>query len=226
MGRRGVSSGRGVASLKVLFHVKHDPPDSKDLARWAADLGVALPAGAEERLEAFEAMLGDRGIALGLVARSDAHRLRERHIVDCLRAVAVIGEGDELAYDIGSGAGLPGVVLAVARPSLRVRLVEPRRKRAAFLEWVTEGLALENAAVVAGRIEEQREQADLCFARAFAPLPEAWEVARPLLRPGGRLVHFSGVGSDAVVDPSGAGRVEVLTTPLLASAGPLTIMTR
>jgi 16S rRNA (guanine527-N7)-methyltransferase len=206
--------------------VKHDPRDPGSLAVWASDLGVALPAGAVERLEAFEAMLGDRGIALGLVARSDADRLRERHIVDCLRAVAVVGKGDELAYDVGSGAGLPGVVVAVARPSLRVRLVEPRRKRAAFLEWVTEGLFLENATVIAGRIEDQRDEADVCFARAFAPLPVAWDAARPLLRSGGRLVHFSGAASDAVVEPSRASRLEVLTTPLLASAGPLTIMTR
>jgi 16S rRNA (guanine527-N7)-methyltransferase len=192
---------------------------------WAADLGVALPTGADARLEAFESVLLGRAVALGLVAASDSDRLRERHIADCLRAAAVVEDGDESAYDIGSGAGLPGVVVAIACPALRVRLVEPRRTRAAFLEWVAERLVLGNATVVQGRIQDQREEADLCFARAFAALPEAWQAARPLLRPGGRLVHFSGARSDAAT-PMDAERVEVLHTPLLASSGPLTIMTR
>jgi 16S rRNA G527 N7-methylase RsmG len=96
----------------------------------------------------------------------------------------------------------------------------------AFLEWVSEELSLPNAIVVPGRIEDQRDEADLCFARAFAPLPAAWVAARPHLRPGGRLIHFSGAGSGAVTAPADASRVEVLTAPLLASSGPLTIMTR
>jgi 16S rRNA (guanine527-N7)-methyltransferase len=206
--------------------VKHRPGDEESLGAVAAGLGLDLPEGAEARLEAFETMLHERGIALGLVARSDADRLRARHILDCLRAVAAVGDSDELAYDVGSGAGLPGVVVAVARPTLRVRLVEPRRKRTAFLEWVTEALALESVTVVPGRIEDQHDEADLCFARAFAPLPEAWRATRPLLRPGGRLVHFSGAASQDVVPPADAAHVEVLTTPLLASSGPLTIMSR
>lgn len=206
--------------------MKHHPRDEKPLGVAAAGLGLDLPAGAEARLDAFETMLRERGIALGLVARSDANRLRERHILDCLRAVAAVGDSDELAYDVGSGAGLPGVVVAVARPTLRVRLVEPRRKRTAFLEWVTEALSLESVTVVPERIEDQREEADLCFARAFAPLPEAWRVTRPLLRPGGRLVHFTGAASESVAPPADAARIEVLTMPLLASSGPLTIMTR
>lgn len=196
------------------------------MGAWAGDLGLNLPAGAEVRLEAFEAILRERGVSLGLVARSDADRLRERHILDCLRAVAVVRDSDELAYDVGSGAGLPGVVVAIARPGMRVRLVEPRRKRVAFLEWVTESLSLEGATVVPGRIEDQQDEADLCFARAFAPLPEAWRATRPLLRPGGRLVHFSGVASQGVAPPTDAAQVDVLSTPLLASSGPLTIMTR
>jgi 16S rRNA (guanine527-N7)-methyltransferase len=177
-------------------------------------------------MEVFEATLRDRGIERGLVARSDADRLRERHLLDCLRAVVVIEDDDESAYDVGSGAGLPGIVIALARPGLRVRLVEPRSTRVAFLEWVTESLSLDNATVVRGRIEDQLEEVDLCFARAFAPLPAAWEAARRLLRPGGRLVHFSGATSEAPAPVTGSASVRVLATPLLASSGPLTIMTR
>ncbi len=78
------------------------------------------------------------------------------------------------------------------------------------------------------RIEDVEQTADLCFARAFAPLPRTWEVARPRLRPAGRLVFFAGAGSaGAEIDPlPGASAVRVLDPPLLESSGPLIIMTR
>jgi 16S rRNA (guanine527-N7)-methyltransferase len=205
--------------------VKHDDA-GPGISDAASAVGIPLPPGAGRRLEEFEALLVERGIRQGLVARSDAPRIRERHILDCLRAVAAVEESDVLSYDIGSGAGLPGVVVAIARPFLAVHLVEPRRSRVAFLELVVDTLGVRNAVVASGRVEDQRGQADLCFARAFAPLPQAWSVSRPLLRPGGRLVYFMGGGSETPAVLEGASRVDVLRTPLLACSGPLTIMTR
>lgn len=199
---------------------------SGGLADAAGALGIALPHGADVRLERYEAMLVERGVPMGLVARSDAGRIRERHVLDCLRSIGAVMETDSLAYDVGSGAGLPGIVVAIARPSLVVRLVEPRRSRVAFLEWVADTLALGNAEVIQGRIEDQDDEADLCLARAFAPLPDAWRSCRRLLRPGGRLVYFAGKDSQSPALLEGATGVEVLRAPLLACSGPLTIMTR
>ena len=133
---------------------------------------------------------------------------------------------DDVACDLGSGAGLPGIVVAVAEPWVRVLLVESRAKRAAFLEFAVQELGLSNAVVVVGRAEVLRREVDACFARAFAPLPLAWSVARGVLRPGGRLIYFAGAELADPAVPDGAALEAVVRTPVLESAGPLVIMTR
>jgi 16S rRNA (guanine527-N7)-methyltransferase len=117
-------------------------------------------------------------------------------------------------------------VVAIARPSLHVVLVEPRRARVAFLELAVEDLQLSNVSVLASRIEDVEDQFDVCFSRAFAPLPEAWRAAAPRLRAGGRLFYFAGAGATPPETPPDASAVEVLESPLLESSGPLFIMTR
>ncbi|MGH9391872.1 MAG: 16S rRNA (guanine(527)-N(7))-methyltransferase RsmG, partial [Vicinamibacteria bacterium] len=209
----------------LSFHVKHALSDPELLLEQAGQLGVQLGAGEAKRILQFERLLMERAIPAGLVSRSDATRLRERHILDCLRATPSLDRARE-CYDLGSGAGLPGVLLAIALPSVRVRLVEARSRRAAFLEQAVQALGLENAVVVAGRIEDLREPADACLARAFSPLAEAWEAARPLLRPMGRLVYFAGKAPAPSEIPADAVLERLLTTPVLESAGPLVIMTR
>ena len=191
----------------------------------AAELGVALDASRAATLIRYEDLLARRAVPLGAVARSDATRIRERHILDCLRAAPVVHEVD-VACDLGSGAGLPGIVVAVAEPAVQVLLVESRAKRAAFLEFAVLELGLSNVDVVVGRAEEVRREVDACFARAFAPLPLAWSVARGILRPGGRLVYFAGAELRDPVVPEGAALEAVVRTAVLESAGPLVIMTR
>jgi 16S rRNA (guanine527-N7)-methyltransferase len=137
-------------------------------------------------------LLRTRGVELGLIAEGDRGRIRERHIEDSLRALACVGADDHLVVDMGSGAGLPGVPLAIALPSVAFVLVEARRRRGAFLEMVAAELPLRNVTVEVGRAEDLGIQADLCVARAFAPLPASWRIAGPLLRPGGRLLYFAG----------------------------------
>jgi 16S rRNA (guanine527-N7)-methyltransferase len=203
-----------------MFHVKHDGMTSA-----AAALGLELPEGAAQRLVAFEELLAAPGADLGLIARSDLPRLRERHIVDCLRAALVVRPEDRSAVDLGSGGGLPGMVVAIACPHLTVTLAERRRNRAAFLELAVLELGLRNARVAVGPVEALAARSDLCFARAFADARRSWEAARRILAPGGRLVYFAGAeagGSDA---PDGA-RAEILPPPPFASGGPLVIMTR
>ena len=191
----------------------------------AAELGVTLDTSQAATLLRYEDLLAGRAVPLGAVARSDATRIRARHILDCLRAAPLVHEED-LACDLGSGAGLPGIVVAVAEPLVRVLLVESRAKRAAFLEFAVQELRLSNAQVVVGRAEELRRGVDACFARAFAPLPLAWSVARGILRPGGRLIYFAGAELGEPVVPDGAALEAVVRTAVLESAGPLVIMTR
>jgi 16S rRNA (guanine527-N7)-methyltransferase len=192
----------------------------------AARLEVPLREEQVRLLLTFEVLLRERAVPLGLVAGGDAPKLLERHIVDSLRAAAVVEGGDHEAIDLGSGAGLPGVVLAVARPTLRVGLMEPRRRRAAFLELAVERLGLTNAHVIPSRAEDTRAEVDLCLARALAPVGSSWALARPLLRSGGRLVYFAGPSGAPPVAPPGATSMQVPVEKLVDSPGPLVIITR
>jgi 16S rRNA (guanine527-N7)-methyltransferase len=199
--------------------------DTEALRAQARSLGVVLDPSQASRMTRFEELLADRAIPLGAVSPSDAPRIRERHILDSLRAAPVV-EGADLAADLGSGAGLPGVVVAIALPRVRMLLVERRPRRAAFLELAVEELEVSNATVFAGRVAEMPGPVDVALARAFAPMDEAWAQARGILRPGGRLVYFAGGETTVLVAPEGSAILEVLRTPVLESAGALVIMTR
>lgn len=218
--------------LRVPFHVKHTSDtgateDAPALVDSAAGLGIDLDRNQVEALTSFELLLLDRAIPLGLVARGDRITVRTRHILDSLRAVLALETSDIDALDLGSGAGLPGIVVAIARPSLRVGLVEARRRKASFLELAVERLGLPNVAVLAQTANRLDGMVDVCFARALAPLSEAWDLARYLLRPGGRLVYFGGQGfREPDQLPPDARSFRALRTPALASSGPLVIMTR
>jgi len=211
-------------SLKVLFHVKHD--ESRPLVGAGAQLGVRLLQTQAESLLDFERLLITHAVPAGIVARADLPRLRERHVLDCLRAAAAVTGADRSAYDLGSGAGLPGLVVAIARPDLKVTLVEARRRRAAFLEFAVEQLGVTNVEVAPTRLEELNTPADLCFARALAPLPESWNLAERLLQPRGRLVYFAGEGATEPFAAPGARVLDILTASVLERSGPLVIMAR
>lgn len=192
----------------------------------AGALGIALDAGQEDLLVRYEALLRARAASLGMIARGDMVRLRDRHILDSLRGAAALeGKGRD-AIDLGSGAGLPGIPIAIALPDLRMTLTETRRQRVAFLESAVLELGLGNVTVRAGRAEHGTDTADACLARAFRDAAASWRVAEPLLRPRGSLVYFAGAGFDAARDlPPGVGAT-ILPTSSLAKSGPLVIMTR
>lgn len=186
---------------------------------------------ARRPLHLYASILRDRAIPLGLVAAFDRDRVWERHIEDCLRATAAFRPEDRVAYDLGSGAGLPGIVLACALPDRRFRLVEPRRRAAAFLELAVERLALANVEIMIARAEDLEEPGDVVTARAFAPLDRAWAAAWRLLEPGGRLVYFAGEGmtdpaarARTMVSPEPPAEVEVIDR--VDSGAPLVIMSR
>lgn len=197
---------------EAMFHVKHEGP------------ALAVDDVQQELLRRFEDLLRTRAVAGGMVSVEDAPRLWERHIQDSLRGAELVDAGDRDAYDVGSGAGLPGVVVAIARPHLSVVLVERRRSRASFLELVVDELRLTNAVVIAAGSDVLTEAVDLVFARAVAPAAPAWAIAEPLLRPSGRLVYFAGTGFRPERDlPEG---VQATVLRPLAPSGPLVIMAR
>jgi 16S rRNA (guanine(527)-N(7))-methyltransferase RsmG len=204
-----------------VFHVKHE-----GWVEEARALGVDLPAGADERLDRYGELLIERGAPMRIVAPGDLPRLRERHLLDCLRAAPLVADA-ESAYDLGSGGGLPGVVIAIARPDLEITLVDVRRNRAAFLDMVVSELSLEHVSVYPRRAETLKARVGLCLARAFKPAATAWAMAEPLLdHDAGRLIYWAGDTFDPASDrPSGAS-VELFHTPALARSGPLAIMTR
>jgi len=177
------------------------------------------------QLEAYEGLLRTHAIPFGLIAASDEANLRDRHLRDSLRGAALVSATDRLAIDLGSGAGLPGVPVAIACPDLELVLAESRRTRAAFLELVVETLGLSGVRVHGGRVEDLRASADLCFARAFRPASKSWKEAERLLSPSGRLVYWAGTSFELRDVPDGV-RCEVFPSVALARSGPLVMMSR
>jgi 16S rRNA (guanine527-N7)-methyltransferase len=201
-----------------MFHVKHG---WSELGR---SIGISLTARQISSLERYEALLVDRALPRGMVAENDRARLRIRHLADSLRAASLIPV-DADVLDLGSGAGLPGVPLAIGCPAARFVLVEPRRNRAAFLELVLDDLRLPNASVIHGRIESLSDGCcDVVVARAFDDAAGCWARASRHLRPGGCVVYWAGREA-RLVPPSEDLAVTTVPPPAeLADAGPLVIM--
>lgn len=156
--------------------------------RMRAYFGDAYPA-----VSAFTEMLADEGVLRGLIGPREVGRLWERHILNSA-AVAQFLPVEGTVVDLGTGAGLPGVVLAAMRPDLRVVLVEPMERRVAWLRDVTERVALPGVEIVRARAEELDGQilAEAVTARAVAPLERLAGWSMPLLRAGGTLLALKG----------------------------------
>jgi 16S rRNA (guanine527-N7)-methyltransferase len=184
-----------------------------------------------ELLRRYEALLRDPGAARGMVGRADVPKLWERHITDSLRGAATIPSAARRVADLGSGGGLPGVVLAVALPEIGFVLAERRRNRISFLELVCGELDLTNADVHPGDARDLPEGSfDVTMARAFADPERTWSVAEPLLTEAGRLVYWAGSSLDLSLGTSSwrppRPRIEVFAEPGVAGSGPLVIMSR
>lgn len=141
----------------------------------------------------FAEILATTGVVRGLIGPREAPRLWERHLLNCAVLEEVIPPGVSVC-DIGSGAGLPGVVLAIVRPDVSVTLVEPLLRRVTFLDEVVEELALDNVTVIRGRAEEQHggRRYDVVTSRAVAALPKLLDWSLPLVAPQGELVALKG----------------------------------
>ena len=144
-------------------------------------------------IEAYAASLADAGVVRGLIGPREVPRLWERHLLNCAVLGDAIPDGSTVC-DIGSGAGLPGLVLAIARPDLRITLVEPLLRRATYLCEVVDDLGLSHVEVVRGRADALHGQRtfDVVTSRAVAPLGRLLDWSMPLVAPLGALIAMKG----------------------------------
>lgn len=187
-----------------------------------------FPSSSHELAERYAAWLADAGTVRGLIGPREVPRLWERHLVNCAVLGELMPEGARVC-DIGSGAGLPGLVLAIARPDLRITLLEPLLRRTNFLSEVVEDLGLDHVTVVRGRAEEFPEHHgfDIVTSRAVAPLDRLLGWSMPLVAPHGALVALKGSSAAEEVDEHrrvwqrmGCAQPEVLTLGAELAGGP------
>ena len=196
----------------------------------APALRASLPASFTDKAEAYVALLLDANQRLNLTRIVEPAAVARLHLLDALSALPVLDAlAPSRALDLGSGGGVPGIVLALARPAVAWTLLDSARKKADAMRGFVESLRLQNVVVVAERAEilghdgAHRERYDLVAARACAPLPVLLEYGLPLIQPSGSLLAWKGVLADrelragtAASAMLGGGRPEVRPTGMTA----------
>ena len=167
------------------------------LAAGLTALGIALPEAAQLKLLAFRDLLLKWNRTYNLTALRDPQQAISHHLLDVLAILPHVGASPLL--DVGSGGGLPGIPLAIARPDLAVTLVDTVQKKATFLQQVAIELELKNVAVHHARVEEMRGQYAQISSRAFAELALFVSLTRHRLAPGGRWLAMKGARPDAEI---------------------------
>lgn len=147
----------------------------------------------------FAGWLSGPGIERGLLGPRERERLWSRHLLNCAGLAALVAD-DAAVCDVGSGAGLPGIVLALQRRDCRITLLEPLLRRADFLHEVVDDLGLEHVRVVRARAEEHQEQYDVVTARAVAPLDRLARWLLPLTDPHGQILALKGSSARRELD--------------------------
>ena len=172
-------------------------------------------------VERFHGLLASEGEVRGLIGPRELGRLWERHLLNSAAVVPFVASARTIA-DVGSGAGLPGVVVAAMRRDAEVTLVEPMERRAAWLSYVVEELALENVTVARARAEEVHGEliVDAVVARAVAPLDRLYRWTAPLLKPNGVLVALKGARAEQEISESAAVARKFRLQPATAHEAP------
>lgn len=152
----------------------------------------------QEKIQAYALLLKTEGIERGLIGPKEGDRIWQRHIANCIPITTIIKPNLRLA-DIGSGAGLPGIVIALARPDLQVTLVEPLQRRVDFLTEVVAKLDIP-VEVIRGRAEIVKKQFEVVTARAVAPLEKLIQISWHMIPKGGQLLAIKGEGAQAELD--------------------------
>lgn len=168
-----------------------DPQPPADMMAAAEQIfGEHLPTAV-----GYAGLLVTDAVVRGLIGPREAPRIWERHLLNCAVVAEIIPEGLRIV-DVGSGAGLPGIAIAIARPDLSVTLLEPLGRRTSFLAEAVQSLGLAGVTVVRARAEErgrdERELADVATARALAPLDRLAAWCLPLVVVGGRVLALKG----------------------------------
>lgn len=169
----------------------------RQLASGIAALGLELPAQAWDQLLRYLALLQKWNRVYNLTAIREPGRLVTHHLLDCLAAMPHV-PGTSTLVDVGSGAGLPGIPLAVARPGQEVTLLDSNHKKGAFLKQVVIECGLENVRIQVGRAEDwsPAPRFDLAISRAYSDLAGFAEACAGLVAPGGTLIAMKGVYPD------------------------------
>jgi 16S rRNA (guanine527-N7)-methyltransferase len=154
-----------------------------------------------DEIAAYAHFLTTAGIERGLIGPREGERIWERHIFNCLPVTQLLPQGASL-FDIGSGAGLPGIVIALARPDLSVTLIEPLERRVSFLTEAVDGLNLtiNNIEVIRGRAQDVKKSADFVTARAVAPLEKLKKMSWHMVKTGGSLLAMKGESASAEME--------------------------
>jgi len=181
----------------VTENVSRETPFAPEVARRV--FSDALPLAV-----AYADLLATDGIVRGLIGPREVPRLWDRHLLNCAVVTDAVAEGSSVA-DIGSGAGLPGLVMAIRRPDLQITLIEPLLRRTTFLEEVVGALALKNVRVRRGRAEELHGVArfDVVTSRAVAPMDRLARWSLPLVRSGGSFLAMKGSSAEAELATAG-----------------------
>ncbi|MDD3214661.1 MAG: 16S rRNA (guanine(527)-N(7))-methyltransferase RsmG [Eubacteriales bacterium] len=174
------------------------------LAERLDELGIPVDARTAEQLARYHEMLADWNERVNLTANADFETALDRHYLDSLAPLALPGLLPQNAkvIDVGSGAGFPGLPLAIARPDLSVLLMDSLAKRLKFLNAVIAELRLENVQTVHARAEDggnnpaYRERFDVAVARAVAGAPVLMELLLPFVRCGGKAVCYKGPSAE------------------------------
>jgi 16S rRNA (guanine527-N7)-methyltransferase len=149
--------------------------------------------GQEGSIQAFAEFLVGAGIERGLIGPREGERIWDRHIFNCLPVTQLLPNGASL-FDIGSGAGLPGIVIALARPDLQVTLIEPLERRVEFLNEAVAAIPdlPFPIQVLRGRAQDVKKSADFVTARAVAPLEKLKKMSWHMVKTGGALLAMKG----------------------------------
>jgi len=180
--------------------VKHEDHSSIETPS-APSVARGVFSGALPLAERYAALLADAGTVRGLIGPREVPRLWERHLLNCALVTDLVAPGSSVC-DIGSGAGLPGLVMAIRRPDLHVTLVEPLQRRTSFLDEVVGELALTNVEVVRARAEalHGKRTFDVVTSRAVAPLDRLAGWSLPLVALGGSFLAMKGSSVQAELD--------------------------
>ena len=149
--------------------------------------------GQEGAIRAYAEFLTTAGIERCLIGPREGERIWERHIFNCLPITQLLPQGASL-FDIGSGAGLPGIVIALARPDLKVTLIEPLERRVEFLNEAVAAIAASGVEieVIRGRAQDVKKSADFVTARAVAPMEKLKKMSWHMVKTGGSLLAMKG----------------------------------